>query len=73
MNDDLDLVQVYSLTDPTRAEVIRIALEQEGIPCEIANEHQAGLTGILTIRLFVRARDEDLAKKLINAHEEPHD
>lgn len=66
--DDLDLVEVYSLKNPAIAEIIKNALEAEGIRCELGNETQAGMTGILDIRVFVRASDAQRARELIESH-----
>lgn len=66
--DDLDLVEVYSLKNPAIAEIIKNALEAEGIRCELGNETQAGMTGILDIRVFVRAVDAQRARDLIESH-----
>lgn len=66
--DEFEPVEVYSLNDPETAEIIQNALRSEGIPCEIEGEHQAGLSGILNMRLMVRARDEDRARALIKSH-----
>lgn len=66
--DDLDLVEVYSLKNPAIAEIIKNALEAEGIRCELGNETQAGMTGILDIRVFVRAVDAERARELIASH-----
>ncbi len=67
--DANDLVKVYSVTDAVQAEIIKGALENEGIPCELGGEGQGGLTGILTIDLMVRSADADRAKKIIGTHE----
>ena len=38
--DANDLVKVYTVTDPAQAEIIKGALESEGIPCELGGEGQ---------------------------------
>lgn len=63
--DANELVKVYTITDPGRAEIIRGALEDAGIPCELGGEGQGGFTGILAIDLLVRSADADRAKKII--------
>lgn len=63
-------VPILSLTDASAAEIVRIALENEGIACELENEHQAGLTGVLPVRILVRAADEKRARDVIAQH--PH-
>jgi hypothetical protein len=67
--DDLDLVTVYTIKNAANAEIIKNALEAEGIPCRLDNESQAGLTGIFDIAVLVRAADEARARDLILAHE----
>lgn len=64
-----DLVPVYTCTNETEAEILRNALHAEGIACEIEGEHQAGLAGILAIRLLVRALDADRARRYLEQHE----
>lgn len=68
-----ELVPVYRTTDVGRAEVIRAALESEGITCAIENEHQAAFSGVLECRLHVHAADEARAREFIAAHEETGD
>jgi hypothetical protein len=67
MSED-ELLTVYTLQDAGQAEVIRIALENEGIPCTVGG-NRAGLTGILEIDIMVRAPDALRARQLIEAHE----
>jgi hypothetical protein len=53
------------------AEIIKNALETEGITCFVEGEHQAGeagLTGIL-IRIDVPAEEAARARQFIKAHE----
>jgi len=66
-----DLQVVYTLYDENHAEVIRGALESEGIRCRIDGEHQAGMTNVFEVKLLVRAGDYDRARKIIESHEEP--
>jgi len=63
-----DLVTVYTLKDPYKAEIIKNALRGEGIPCELDGEGQAGLSEILDIGILVRAQDADLARGLIEQY-----
>jgi hypothetical protein len=64
-----DLVTVYTLTDPNKAEIIKGALQAEGIHCELGGETQAGFTGLWDIEVMVRAEDADQAEKIIQSHE----
>lgn len=63
------LTPVYESNDVGRAEVIRAALEEAGIPCSIENAHQAGFTGVLTCRLHVLENDVAAAEAFIAEHE----
>lgn len=65
-----DLVTVYSVNNPTHAEIIRNFLQSEGIACELGGEKQMGLAGIMQIDILVRAEDADRATRLIAQHEE---
>ena len=64
-----DLVTIYRTTDPGEAEVIRVALEEDGIRCEVDGSHQGGFTGTLEMGLLVRAIDADRARKIIESHQ----
>ena len=67
--DPNELVTAYTVTDAGQADVIKVALENEGIPCELGGDGQAGFTGLWAIDLMVRAADVDRAKKIIGTHE----
>jgi hypothetical protein len=67
--DTNDLVTVTKLTDPYLAEIIRGALESEGIPCRLGGEGQAASLGTFAIDVLVRAIDADRAEKIIASHE----
>ena len=62
-------VTVYTVKDPRLAEIVRIALEGEGIICRVGNEGQAGLQGLLDIDITVRAADAERARQWIESHE----
>ena len=64
------LVPIYTTTNIAKAEIIRGALEAEGIRCEIENEHQASLTGVTNVRLFVLEHDAEKAAQFISVHDE---
>lgn len=68
MTED-SLVPIYTANDATRADLIRDALENEGIACAVEGEHQAALTGVVAVRLFVKAEDEARARAFIEEHE----
>lgn len=63
--DAQDLVTVYTVTNPIQAEIIKNALQSEGIACELDGENQAGLSDILEIGILVRADDADRALDII--------
>jgi hypothetical protein len=59
---------VYTVKDAVQAEIIRGALHGEGIACQIEGEGQAGLSGIMDIKIKVPVEDLDRAKRLIESH-----
>ncbi len=63
-------IEVYRTKNPNQAEIIRAALEAEGIACEITGEGQAGLVGmnLMEIAIVVRATDYDQAHSFIRSH-----
>lgn len=66
---DQEFVEVYTVTDPTQAEMLKNALEAEGIFCAIEGENQAGFTGVFEIRLFVPVDVAERARKFLEQHE----
>jgi hypothetical protein len=66
-----DLVLVYTVSNPIKAEIIKSALEGEGIRCFIEGENQAGEAGLIAfqIRLFVPANQAERAARFIEEHE----
>jgi hypothetical protein len=62
-------VVVYTVKDPTEAEIIRSFLKSQGIPCTIGGEHQVGLAGVMDIEIIVRSVDADRARKLLESHD----
>jgi hypothetical protein len=68
-----DLVTVYTLNNPLQAEIIKNALEAEGIRCFLDGLNQAAEPGLMVfqIKVQVPAGDADRASRLIKAHE-PH-
>lgn len=63
----MQLVEVYSVTDPNVAEIIKATLQRDGISCWIDGENQAGLSGVLSIKLLTRAKDVDSALRIIES------
>ncbi|MBW3543111.1 MAG: NUDIX domain-containing protein [Planctomycetes bacterium] len=62
-------IVVCTLRDAAQAEVIRNALEAEGIECAVEGARQAALTGAVDVRLLVPAHDAERARAFIAAHE----
>lgn len=61
--ENMDFVAVRTCQSHEEASIIHNALEEHGIPCELENDHQGGLTGVLAIRILVpsdRKNDADL-------------
>jgi hypothetical protein len=69
--DTNDLVAVYTVANPVKAEIIKNALAEEGIHCFIEGENQAGEAGLIgiAIRLLVPAGEAKQAAKFIEQHE----
>jgi hypothetical protein len=65
-------VTVYTVNNPYEAEVIKMALQGQGISCQLDGEGQAGLSDILEIGILVPARDADRAQKIIEQNEAKH-
>ncbi len=64
-NLDAHLVTVYTVGDAVKAELIRNALQEHGIRCELGGEHQAGFTGTFAVDVIVLEKDREQAAKLI--------
>ena len=60
-----DLVSVFTVKNPTEAEMVRNALKAVGIACEIGGEGQAGLAGVLEIDVLVHANDVGAARRYL--------
>jgi hypothetical protein len=63
------MVQIGTLDNPAVAELVRIELEDAGIRCHLEGMHQAGLAGVLPIRLFVAASSEQEAREIVARHQ----
>ena len=64
-----NLISVYATKNPGEAEVVRMALEENGILAAIQGGVQAGLTGALDIDVMVRAEDIVRAREFIAEHQ----
>ena len=65
-------VTVYTVNNPYQAEIIKMALQGQGISCQLDGEGQAGLSDILEIGILVPARDADRAQRIIEQNEANH-
>jgi hypothetical protein len=74
MDTNDDLVPVYTVSNPVKAEIIKNALAEEGIRCFIEGENQAGEVGLIgiAIRLLVPAAQAEEAARFIAEHERAH-
>lgn len=68
--DNMEPVPVLTTTHPNQAEIVKAALEAEGIPAEVEGGHQGSFAGVLTVRVFVRAVDAERAKAFLAEHGE---
>jgi len=70
--DSHELVAVYTVSNQVEAEIIKNALNSEGIKCFIEGGMQAGESGLtgLPVRIEVPAPDADRARKFLQAHEQ---
>ena len=59
-----ELVHLTTVRTAGEAEVARLALAAEGIECQIVGESQAGLAGVLPIKIYVRPADLERAKAI---------
>ena len=67
-NPEAKLIVLGTVSDPTKAEIIKNVLADHQIACEIAGEHQAGFTGTLDIEIIIRESDVDLATQIAKDH-----
>lgn len=68
----LDPVTVYTITSAPLAQIIKNALEAEGIACVLAGLEQASVAALpgTTIQVQVPAADAERARALIESHED---
>jgi hypothetical protein len=66
-----DLVTVYTLSNPVKAEIIRAALQAQGIRCFLdgLNTAESASIGAFEINVQVPAGDADRATRFIESHE----
>lgn len=74
MIDNEEMVTVYTVKNPVEAEIIKNALQAEGIRCFLEGINQAVEVGLVPqVRLQVAEHDAARARKLIQDHEDMHD
>jgi hypothetical protein len=69
-----DLVTVYTVGNPTKAEIVKNYLQSEGIHCFLDGINQAAEPGLLALEIKVQvpAADSDRARKLLESHDARH-
>lgn len=67
-NPDSNLVTVYTINDPIKAELMKNMLADHGIDADLGGEHQAGFTGALNVDIIVREADAQAAMEFIQIH-----
>ncbi|PQO30612.1 hypothetical protein C5Y96_14175 [Blastopirellula marina] len=66
--EDMDFVAVRTCQSHEEATIIQNALQEEGIPCTLDNDHQGGLTGVLAIRIMVPSDKKEQADQFLSEH-----
>lgn len=61
-----ELVLLTSVNTAAEAEIARIGLHSDGIECQIEGELQAGLAGVLPIKIYVKEGDLERAMAIAN-------
>jgi len=70
-----EMVTVYTVSNAIEAEIIKNALDDEGIRCEIEGGHQAGEAGLIGIEIKLQVPEDEAerARAFIEDHETHHD
>jgi hypothetical protein len=61
-------VEIYATADLADAEMLKSVLEGQGIRCELEGENQASFTGVIPVKILVRAWDEERARQVLASH-----
>ncbi len=61
-----ELTTVFKTRDVIEAEMVRMALDEQGIASEIENAHQAGLAGVLEAKVYVKSSDVEQAREVLS-------
>jgi hypothetical protein len=69
-----ELVTVYTVANAVEAEIIKNALEDEGIPCFVEGGLQAGEAGLagIPVKIDVAVADAERARLFIEEHHQDH-
>lgn len=69
--DSTDLVTIYTVGNSVHAEIIKNALQSEGIRCFLDGVNQAAEAGLmaLEIKVQVARADADKAAKIVDSHD----
>ena len=75
MTNEGKMVALAKYLYPMQAQLTRVALEAEGIPCVILNEHQGGLTGnsLIPVEVHVFSDDLEAAKDVLARQQNQQD
>ena len=68
MSDTDELVTVYRAANPPEAEIIRAALEADGIWCRVGDPNQGGFVGVGTVEdveVLVPASQAERARQVL--------
>jgi hypothetical protein len=60
-----ELATVYTTTHPADAEMVRVALAEEGLAAFVDGAKQGGLAGVLDIHVCVAQHDAEQARLII--------
>ena len=71
--DPQELVAVATYSETAHAEVVRNALEAEGIRAVVEGPNQGSFTGALGVRVLVQATDAERARAFVEEHERGHE
>ncbi|MGH7134319.1 MAG: DUF2007 domain-containing protein [Pirellulales bacterium] len=70
MTDD-ELATVYTTTHPADAEMVRLALADEGLAAFVDGPTQGGLVGVLQVHVCVARHEAEQARQLIEEMRRP--
>lgn len=72
--DNKELVTVYTVATSTEGEIVKNALQAEGVRAFLEGANQAGEAGLIgiSIKVQVALEDVDRARKIIESHSARH-